>query len=435
MSNDSFKYKIYNKYIKRLLIEYKNHNIGFFYILKNLEIDDIKITTDNDFEEAYDSIYLKKIQVHTLTFLLTEESFDYISISDQEGVSEVIRTDLLQIIKENESGEYIKKIKLELKDEGLYKKLLSKEAESFLIEASDSNHKIDTNDYLENKIKSVEITDFWDKDCLRVFISHSVKNYNIAKKLKELLLDSGISCFVAHKDIKPTTKWQKEIKKALNSMELFLAIVTEDFNNSYWTNQEIGFALCKGIPIISIKMDEAPPPGFIFEEQAITLSEKDIVYYHAERFSELLKLIEEKFPKHPFIKKKFLSAKDSSFDLVKESFMKIIYLKFNDTEIETIIKEIKDAKNQSRNWGGINQLSVLLWDNIGSDHLSQLPENERDKYKYYAELLNDKILSQHTQKRYSIKKSNNYFEIIDNQVIFPKIQKVTEKQKIDDLPF
>ena len=59
-----------------------------------------------------------------------------------------------------------------------------------------------------------EIPDFWDKDRLRIFISHSDKNYDIAKTLKDHLINSGMSSFVAHKDIKPKKQWPKEIRKA-----------------------------------------------------------------------------------------------------------------------------------------------------------------------------------------------------------------------------
>ena len=435
MSNDSFISKIHNKYIKRLLIDYKKRNVDLFNILKKLGSDDIKIKTD-DCVEDYDSnddIYLKKLQAHTLVFLLPEECFENdISISDQESISEKIRKDLNQII--SESDEYITKIKFELKDENLSKKFSKVETDNFFTEDSESKEGIDVNDYLKTKIKSVEIPDFWDKDCLRVFISHSVKNYNVAKKLKDEFIKSSLSCFVAHKDIKPTTQWQKEIKKALNSMELMVALITEDFNESYWTHQEVGFALGRDIPIIPIKLDQSDPKGFISEIQAINLTETDIVP-HYQSFLNLLNLIQEKFPKHPFIKKKllsaFLSAKDGSFAWAKEKFMEIISLDFNDKEIEEIVKTIKGPASKR-----YNQLTILLAPfppaaTITPEHLKQLPEEEKDKYKYYSELLEDKVLSQHTQKRYFIKDC----EIIDNQAIPPKTQKVIKEQEFEDFSF
>ena len=384
MSNDSVILKI-NRYIQRLLIEYKKRDAILFNILKELKSDDIKVKTHQEAGECFDHVEI--YYAHKLVFLLPKECFENgISISTQETISEKIKEDLNKII--TESDEYIKEVKFKLKDE------------------------IDVNTYLKDKIMNAKVPDFWDKDCLRVFISHSVKNYSFAKKLKEQLMDSGISCFVAHKDIEPTKKWQGEIIKALNSMELVLALITEDFNKSWWTNQEVGFAVGRDIPIISIKSDQAPPPpGFIYETQAIALNETDIGP-HSISYLNLLKLIKKKFPKHPAFKKnllnKFLEAKDGSFVWAKEKFMDIINLEFSDQEIEEIVKTIQGpAKTR------VNQLTILLSDPINPEYFDQLPP---EKYKYYAELLDDKVLSQHTQKRYSITKSKSQtnFEIIDS---------------------
>lgn len=51
-------------------------------------------------------------------------------------------------------------------------------------------------------------------------------------------------------------------------MDALVAILTPGFRESVWTNQEIGFALGRGVKIISLRMGE-DPPGFISAEQAI----------------------------------------------------------------------------------------------------------------------------------------------------------------------
>jgi hypothetical protein len=51
-------------------------------------------------------------------------------------------------------------------------------------------------------------------------------------------------------------------------MDAFLAIHTEGFSKSVWTQQEIGFAGARGVKIISFKMGE-DPTGFISKHQAL----------------------------------------------------------------------------------------------------------------------------------------------------------------------
>ena len=103
---------------------------------------------------------------------------------------------------------------------------------------------------------------------LRLFISHVSQHNDKATRLKNCLASYGISGFVAHDDIKPTLDWQSEIERALKTMDAFLAIHTVGFSKSIWTQQEIGFALGRGVKVISFRMGE-DPTGFISKHQAL----------------------------------------------------------------------------------------------------------------------------------------------------------------------
>ncbi len=105
-------------------------------------------------------------------------------------------------------------------------------------------------------------------DQFRLFISHISKDKEIATRLKTALLAYGISGFVAHQDIHPTLSWMDEIERALQTMDAFLAVHTLGFSVSNWTQQEVGFALGKGVKIISFKFGE-DPTGFIGKHQAL----------------------------------------------------------------------------------------------------------------------------------------------------------------------
>src|SRR5439155_10900732 len=87
----------------------------------------------------------------------------------------------------------------------------------------------------------------------RLFLSHVSEHKLLAGKLKDELLLRGISAFVAHEDIAPSLVWQNEIELALRSMHALAALLTPDFHASNWTDQEVGFALGKGILVQCIK--------------------------------------------------------------------------------------------------------------------------------------------------------------------------------------
>ncbi len=79
----------------------------------------------------------------------------------------------------------------------------------------------------------------------------------------------GISAFVAHADIQPTKEWQEEIENALASMDAFVALLTEGFHESDWTDQEVGYALGRSVPLIAVKLGK-DPYGFIGKFQALS---------------------------------------------------------------------------------------------------------------------------------------------------------------------
>lgn len=102
----------------------------------------------------------------------------------------------------------------------------------------------------------------WAPDSLKLFISHISAHKDVAENLKVRLASFGISAFVAHSDIEPAKEWQDEIESALQTMDALAAILTPGFHESRWTDQEIGFALGRGLFVIPLRYG-LDPYGFI----------------------------------------------------------------------------------------------------------------------------------------------------------------------------
>jgi hypothetical protein len=108
---------------------------------------------------------------------------------------------------------------------------------------------------------------FWRHGMLRVFITHLAAHRVFAGTLQEVLLRFGISCFVAHNDIEPTAEWQAEIEAALATCETLVTLLHPKFHESNWTDQEIGFAMGRGLPVFAVQLGQVPY-GFIGRFQA-----------------------------------------------------------------------------------------------------------------------------------------------------------------------
>lgn len=130
--------------------------------------------------------------------------------------------------------------------------------------------------------------DFWGGEGVKAFISHKAEYKTEAGDLKDSLRRHGISSFLAHEDIEPLREWIPEIERALFEMDLLIALLTDRFSESDWTDQELGVAVGRRIPIIPVRLG-ADPYGFIGRYQAISGHGKQSVEIAEEIFDHLLR--------------------------------------------------------------------------------------------------------------------------------------------------
>ena len=117
-------------------------------------------------------------------------------------------------------------------------------------------------------VSATAIARIWQGDGYRLFLSHKSEDKAEVGVLKKQFGKYGISAFVAHADIEPTLAWRNEIERALRSMDGFAALMTKNFHDSNWTDQEIGFALGRGVMVIAVNLGRNPY-GFIGDMQAL----------------------------------------------------------------------------------------------------------------------------------------------------------------------
>ena len=103
-----------------------------------------------------------------------------------------------------------------------------------------------------------------------VFLSHRAAYRRQVAQVREHLENQGLRCFVAHEDVTPSTIWQNEILNALNTMDVFVGFVTDDFHSGGWPDQEVGYAYQRGVPRVFVKLGSADPVGMVAREQALT---------------------------------------------------------------------------------------------------------------------------------------------------------------------
>lgn len=104
---------------------------------------------------------------------------------------------------------------------------------------------------------------------IKTFICHSSKDKKVAGLFKAFFERYfGFEVFLAHEDIPPSAEWDSEILMNLKKSDLFIPLISADFEKAIFANQEIGMAIAWGIKIIPIKIDNTNPCGFISKLQA-----------------------------------------------------------------------------------------------------------------------------------------------------------------------
>lgn len=95
-------------------------------------------------------------------------------------------------------------------------------------------------------------------------------------KIKAWLSNFGFSVFLAHEDIEPSLEWQKVIVQNLKKCHVFIPIITKEFDESKWTDQESGMAFLQKKLIIPVAIEGHNPRGFIAIFQALPMSRKEV---------------------------------------------------------------------------------------------------------------------------------------------------------------
>jgi hypothetical protein len=263
----------------------------------------------------------------TLRLMIPDSIFVKV-IEKKEEYEQLIAKDINRLIVIN--GEFIEKVCIEM----------------MLVSDDDWRQKSGRLLLPHKEVTKNALTRIWgeDNNKIKIFLSHKAEYKKETADLKEHLERWGFSCFVAHEDIQPTKEWQNEIENALFSMDVLLALMTENFHDSDWTDQEMGVAVGRGVFTIPVKMGK-DPYGFIGKYQAIIGSWQkpilivrgiyDVLASH-NRFKDIM------FKSLILNLEKTISFEGSHF-LIKEV---LPYFKMLDTNQVNEIKQVFEKNDQ-----------------------------------------------------------------------------------------
>ena len=104
---------------------------------------------------------------------------------------------------------------------------------------------------------------------IRVFVSHSHEDVKMAKKLANALGELDVVPFLAHSDIVGGELWMETIRNKIIECDALVALLTNNFRKSEFTEQEVGAAWGLKKPVLPLYTGDEMPSGFITDRQYI----------------------------------------------------------------------------------------------------------------------------------------------------------------------
>ena len=178
---------------------------------------------------------------HAVTLTVTEDL--YVRVMEHKDEMQTrLATDLNKL--DNSQNEHVSKVFIEMEP------------------ADNDNWREETGVYqprtIAPSVAPEALQRIWGSEHVRVFLSHKATVKENTSQVKQALARCGVAAFVAHEDIEPTEEWQREIERALFSMDALVALLSEDFHDSNWTDQEVGVAIGRGVPLIAVRLGMDP---------------------------------------------------------------------------------------------------------------------------------------------------------------------------------
>jgi hypothetical protein len=92
-----------------------------------------------------------------------------------------------------------------------------------------------------------------------VFVSYSQPDYECAVAMVARLEQEGINCWIAPRDIAPSTDWAAEIIDAISNARVMILVFSANSNNSPQVRREVERAVHKQVSILPFRIDNVLP--------------------------------------------------------------------------------------------------------------------------------------------------------------------------------
>ncbi|WP_435363461.1 toll/interleukin-1 receptor domain-containing protein [Haloarchaeobius sp. DYHT-AS-18] len=109
----------------------------------------------------------------------------------------------------------------------------------------------------------------------QVFVSHAAEDLELAQELFGTVRNLPVDFYLAMEEIE-SGRTRTDLKGRLANSDLVIALFTREHVTEPWVNQEVGFAVAKGVPVLPMYDEGVDRPGYITNVEGVQLDRDEI---------------------------------------------------------------------------------------------------------------------------------------------------------------
>ncbi|MCU4741498.1 toll/interleukin-1 receptor domain-containing protein [Halobacteria archaeon AArc-m2/3/4] len=111
----------------------------------------------------------------------------------------------------------------------------------------------------------------------QIFVSHAPADLELVQELFSTVKNFPFGVHIALEEVE-SGRSRKRLEGRLANSDLVVAVLTAESAKSQWINQEIGYALAKGIPVLPLYESGDLRGGFVTEIEGVTLDRENLSF-------------------------------------------------------------------------------------------------------------------------------------------------------------
>jgi hypothetical protein len=108
----------------------------------------------------------------------------------------------------------------------------------------------------------------------QVFVSHAPADLDTVQELFPSIRNMPFGVYIAMEEVEPGRS-RHNLEGRIRNSDVLVAVLTERAATNQWVNQEIGYAIAKGIPVVPLYEDTSDRGGYVDRVEGVAIDHEN----------------------------------------------------------------------------------------------------------------------------------------------------------------